>query len=290
MTTQQYPGLEMPPEGQVSLDNSPTVGYYLRVKTLDPLTWEYAAVSSGVTEAQDPVTWTGNHTFDQPVMMDGGAVFGSSGSQFYSDGRGSLAGLLQAFNGVQLLNKEPLSFSDDFDVVQSNVKLNASDVLSFYEGDGSTLGPIAAGTGDFSGAVTITVDGGAGGTINSVVDDFVVDCGNAAGGGFTLKCPNTGTARLGIADNNDNYRAGFAYFHSTDTFEFFGNDLNSLTLTSSGNVELLKSVGLHGVTPPAQAAHIADVPTGGSASAASNATAINSLIAVLENTGFTALT
>lgn len=38
-----------------------------------------------------------------------------------------------------------------------------------------------------------------------------------------------------------------------------------------------------------QAAHIADVPTAGSADAAANATAINSIILVLEGAGLTAL-
>ena len=46
-------------------------------------------------------------------------------------------------------------------------------------------------------------------------------------------------------------------------------------------------VGANGVTPPAQAAHIAD-PSGGGTQDAEARTAINAILVVLENLGFTA--
>lgn len=65
-----------------------------------------------------------------------------------------------------------------------------------------------------------------------------------------------------------------------------GTSLN--TLATHVEVTSAGGIGFHGATPTVQSAHIADVPTAGSATAADNATAINEIIAVLEAKGLTA--
>ena len=62
---------------------------------------------------------------------------------------------------------------------------------------------------------------------------------------------------------------------------------SKLYLDSNENVRLGGGLGIHGVTPPVQSAHIADPSAGGTIDSQAR-TAINAILVVLENAGFTA--
>jgi len=63
-------------------------------------------------------------------------------------------------------------------------------------------------------------------------------------------------------------------------------DLEAANTTLSGKLEASGGIGEFGAAPPSsQPVAIADVPTGGSATAAANATAVNSILAVLRARG-----
>lgn len=71
-----------------------------------------------------------------------------------------------------------------------------------------------------------------------------------------------------------------------DEIRFYTNTTENGHFDSVGDLHLENGLGLHGVSPPAQSAHIADVSSG---TDASYETAINSIIGVLEAHGLTAL-
>lgn len=62
----------------------------------------------------------------------------------------------------------------------------------------------------------------------------------------------------------------------------------AMRIKAENDVVVQGGLGIHGNTAPAQAAAIADVPTAGSATAADNATAINSILTALRNIGIIA--
>jgi len=94
-------------------------------------------------------------------------------------------------------------------------------------------------------------------------------------------------------------RIGYSGFSGENTFEIStdftagqfvlrtGNQVEALLVDSAGDAAFAGAVGLHGVTPPAQASHIAD-PSGGATVDAESRTAINAILVALENIGITA--
>ena len=71
-----------------------------------------------------------------------------------------------------------------------------------------------------------------------------------------------------------------------DEIRFYINTSECGNFDSGGDLNLINGLGLHGVSAPAQSAHIADVSSG---TDAAYETAINAIIAVLEAHGLTAL-
>ena len=84
------------------------------------------------------------------------------------------------------------------------------------------------------------------------------------------------------ADNNNNETGSLFEFHMKDSS---GTGTPKVTFDDAGNIESIAGIGLHGVTAPAQAAHIGSP----SADTTSLKTAVDDIIAVLENMGATAL-
>ncbi len=94
-------------------------------------------------------------------------------------------------------------------------------------------------------------------------------------------------------------RVGYSGFSGENTFEIStdfsagrfrlrtGNQVEALLVDSSGSAAFAGNLGINGVTPPAQEAHIAD-PSGGATVDAESRTAINAILVALENIGITA--